>query len=1080
MANDGKIRKSDLLESGAENVYDQLSQKATKAIKEITLALDKLDKEQKKLGLSTKDIISIEKQRSIETKKAEKAIKAKEVAEAKSAKAAIARVNKESATRQALARQQHKEQTNKIRSEQQLALIAKKKEIALQKEIALTKRATVSTKQATAANINLGKSIKQAFSRFLGFTVISTAIFGFVSALRNAIQRVIDFDKTMTNLSGVLQTTRKELSGLELDIINVASNSIKTSNEVAALAIALATLGKTKSEISDLLEPVNNLSIGLESTSEEAGNLLVNTLNAFGKGTDEAIRFADIIAKMRITTSLDFEKIKDSLGFLAPTARAAGVSLEQTGAILGVLVSNGIKASRAGRLMSSSFLRLSTDGLTFNDALDQINKAQENNVSSTDLLALSSKLLGQRSGALGLILSENRKKVEDLTKEFKNADGTLKELTDKQLKSLSAQMRILDSTWEKFILNIEKGDGALANFSKRVIVGTGKIINLLDAVSNNSEGFFDFFDKLGQVSVSPSMMASILMQEEARKINVKNKSLVEDLIKLTKERNDINKQATNIDALRLSFSKLNTDQLKEVIRVFELKIRKEKELEEARLKAEAAARAKLLLDKKSLKNLKQFANLENQIQAQRIQAEIDANNRIIQADGTLYSEKINLLNENYYSEGIIIALQTKDKIDSIELLRKKDLDAGENKAKTNKYYDDLIKLEKGKHTKEILDLQFKLTQGLDKLAEDEVKNTEKTLNDELTLIKSKLKNELKANKDAFDRGDLNRKQLKEANKKLYDDAEKDAIKLIDNVFSTIRQLMIAAGLPVEALDAQIAKLKDSFIHLGDGIDTAAEHTKRLTTIYETVGKAINKIGEISKNNSDARISQIEAEITAEQEKYARLQELAGDDVLQKKQLDVELAAHIKVLKEKERKEKEKQWKIDQKVALAEAAINIAVAITNSAKKGFWNIFPMIALGALELGVIAAQKMPKFAKGGIMGYDGQALINDGGKKEFIERNGSIFSTDNKNAVVNLQKGDIIHKDLDALLNANIMHSIATDNKLDVSGLKNIMSENYSNLEGALTRVLKNNKSTVNLRTQKIDIPQALYKQSKLKW
>ncbi len=482
----------------------------------------------------------------------------------------------------------------------------------------------------------------------------------------------------------------------------------------------------------------------------------------------------------------------------------------------------------------------------------------------------------------------------------------------------------------------------------------------------------------------------------------------------------------------------------------------------------------------SSKDPKQFANLENQIQAQRIQAEIDANNRIIEADETSYAEKINLLNENYYSEGTIIALQTKDKIDSIELLRKKDLDAGENKAKTNKYYDDLIKSEKGKHTKEILDLQFKLTQGLDKLAEDEVKNTEKTLNDELTLIKSKLKNELKANKDAFDRGDLNRKQLKEANKKLYDDAEKDAIKLIDNVFSTIRQLMIAAGLPVEALDAQIAKLKDSFIHLGDGIDTAAEHTKRLTTIYETVGKAINKIGEISKNNSDARISQIEAEITAEQEKYARLQELAGDDVLQKKQLDVELAAHIKVLKAKEKIEKEKQWKINQKVALAEAAINIAVAITNSAKKGFWNIFPMIALGALELGVIAAQKMPKFAKGGTMGYDGQALINDGGKREFIERNGSIFSTDNKNAVVNLQKGDIIHKDLDALLNANIMHSIATDNKLDVSGLKNIMSENYSNLEGALTRVLKNNKSTVNLRTQKIDIPQALYKQSKLKW
>ncbi len=336
----------------------------------------------------------------------------------------------------------------------------------------------------------VGNYPKQMGAAVRGFRALASAL-GVVGGLflairiaRDTFNRIRQFDKAMQNIAGILGTTRKELVGLEKEIIKVAGSSIKTSNEVAELAEALITLGKSKSEVIGLLQSVNDLSVGLEATSEEAGQLLIKTLNAFGQGSEEANRFAQIIAKMRTSTALDFEQIKDSLSFVAPTAKALGLTFEETGALLGVLVDNGIRASRAGRLLSSSFARLNQKGITFKESLDLINE-------STNKTKTATELYGVQSFTLGLILSDNIDKTAALTKEFENAEGTLDSLINQQLKSLDAQLKILDSTWEKFILNIEKGDGAMSKFFKSQITQIIDIINVFDRWNKTQEDLFD-------------------------------------------------------------------------------------------------------------------------------------------------------------------------------------------------------------------------------------------------------------------------------------------------------------------------------------------------------------------------------------------------------------------------------------------------------------------------------------------------------------------------------------------------------------------------------------------------------------
>ena len=305
----------------------------------------------------------------------------------------------------------------------------------------------------TSAFSKLGNAIKTG----LGFIGLTSLISGFTRVIKDSFNRIREFDKELQNIAGITGNSREELKSLESTIIQVASESIKTSNEVAKLATTLFTLGKTKREVSLLLKPVNDLSIALETTSEEAADFLGQTLNAFGKGAESGQEFADIVANVRKSTSLNFERIKLALGFVAPTANALNLTLGDTAALIGVLQDNGIKAARAGRLLSSSFLRLAKRGKSLDNALDEINAAQERGVTNLELLKIAGEEFGTEAAALGISLAENRDRVDELAQSFNNlSEGSLEDLTEEQLKSLDAQLKILDSSWEEFILSIER------------------------------------------------------------------------------------------------------------------------------------------------------------------------------------------------------------------------------------------------------------------------------------------------------------------------------------------------------------------------------------------------------------------------------------------------------------------------------------------------------------------------------------------------------------------------------------------------------------------------------------------------
>lgn len=391
--------------------------------------------------------------------------------------------------------------------------------VATRNKLRDLERQVVKNNNALKKNSGFVAGVKKGMVQASKSMLLYVAGFAALTAIvGDTLTRIKEFDKTMVSLGAIMDKNRDELHNLELVIISVAGSSTSTSVEVAKLAESLITLGKTESEVKILLKPVNDLGIAMKTTSAEAGEFLVQTLNAFGKSSNEASEFADVIAKIRTSTALDFERMKDAFGFIAPTAKALGLTIQDTGALLGVLNDNGIKAARAGRLLSSSFAKLNKKGLTLDDALEKINN-------STNKTKTATELFGTESFTLGLILANNIDKVDEYTEAFNNAGGSLEKLTNKQLDSLDAKLKILDSTWEKVILSIESGTGLLGGAFKGSVEvftealnglwrATANISDVLqsDAIEQSGKLFKDFSSSVGGLSTNAEKVAFSLKE----------------------------------------------------------------------------------------------------------------------------------------------------------------------------------------------------------------------------------------------------------------------------------------------------------------------------------------------------------------------------------------------------------------------------------------------------------------------------------------------------------------------------------------------------------------------------------------
>lgn len=265
-----------------------------------------------------------------------------------------------------------------------------------------------------------------------------------LQGITSSIRKISDFEEQMDKVAAVSKATSKEVEALTANALELGRTSRFTSTEIGAMQEVMARLGKTSSEITGATKAVSKLAIATSSELAPAAELMVKTMNAFGLSTLESARVANVLAEATAGSALNMEDLGVSLSYAGALGKTFGWSVERVTAALGVMVDNGIDASKAGVGLRKIFIELSTKGITFEEAMDKIN-------SSSNKVKTSFDLFGKTAAAQGVILAQNTTKLNTFTASLEDSTIGMNDMVNVLEGNLNNDLKLLGSAFDAVI-----------------------------------------------------------------------------------------------------------------------------------------------------------------------------------------------------------------------------------------------------------------------------------------------------------------------------------------------------------------------------------------------------------------------------------------------------------------------------------------------------------------------------------------------------------------------------------------------------------------------------------------------------
>ena len=234
-----------------------------------------------------------------------------------------------------------------------------------------------------------------------------------------AVKTAADFEFSMAKVAAVSGFAANEMKALEAQAKQLGGSTSKSASEVAALQLELAKLGKSSKEIENMTEDILSLGIAFDQDLGETAAVVGQTLNQFGIDASETGRVADNMAVLFGSSSLDLEKYSTAMSTVGLTANTLGISLEDTGSALGILVDAGVEASTAGTALTKAFTKLVQSGVPANEVLNHLTSG---NLS----VAESFEFFGDRAGKIIPALQGAGEEIAALTEKQLAGAGAAK------------------------------------------------------------------------------------------------------------------------------------------------------------------------------------------------------------------------------------------------------------------------------------------------------------------------------------------------------------------------------------------------------------------------------------------------------------------------------------------------------------------------------------------------------------------------------------------------------------------------------------------------------------------------------
>ena len=184
----------------------------------------------------------------------------------------------------------------------------------------------------------------------------------------------VQFDKQMSDTQATLGLAKndKQLAAIRQQARDIGATTAFSPTDVARTQSVLAKSGFDGDAILKSTESTVNLALASDLDIADAADIITNMQSAFNMPIDEIQRVADVMTKGFTSSNSNLMDFGEAMKYVAPIAEAAGASIEDTTALLGVLADNGIKGSMAGTATSAMFTRLQAPVGQAQDALSEL------------------------------------------------------------------------------------------------------------------------------------------------------------------------------------------------------------------------------------------------------------------------------------------------------------------------------------------------------------------------------------------------------------------------------------------------------------------------------------------------------------------------------------------------------------------------------------------------------------------------------------------------------------------------------------------------------------------------------------
>ncbi|EOV9017198.1 phage tail tape measure protein [Cronobacter muytjensii] len=283
-----------------------------------------------------------------------------------------------------------------------------------------------------------------------------------------------EFAQKNSELQAVLGVEKQspEMQALRSQARQLGDNTAASADDAAAAQIVIAKSGGDKDAILAATPATLNMSLANRRTMEENAALLTGMKAAFQLTNDQITHIGDVLSMTMNKTATDFDGLNDSLTYVAPVAKIAGVSLEQTAALVGALHDNKITGSMAGTGSRAVITRLQAPTGEAFDALKELKvSTADSKGNMRPLFSIMREIqasfekhgLGtaQRGEYLKTIFGEEASssaavlmqaatsgRLDALTAAFKASDGKTEELVKVMQSNLGGDFKEFQSAYE--------------------------------------------------------------------------------------------------------------------------------------------------------------------------------------------------------------------------------------------------------------------------------------------------------------------------------------------------------------------------------------------------------------------------------------------------------------------------------------------------------------------------------------------------------------------------------------------------------------------------------------------------------